>query len=309
MCFVASPQIALFIAHHSAGQLTQETRYSWFKMLIPVLILVFLALLVYRLHQDSIAFSVVTVLSILFLSVEWWENFIPVKDAWKKQRRKELSRMRRQDRHSAQLKGKIVDFKAGSLLFRIKYAIRDRRTKIETMCSLWKLLLNLVIPTVVFAAPHAESDCASALFFRKDEAQNCTMWRQTLHSGEGGWCQSYLPFIVAAVSILASVAAFKAVKVSCKIHAQKLCFGFPLLLSAPLTLVVVLVTYRQDLVLASCSKLYWPKLPHGVGLLDMLEKYTEQYWLPLVFLGLLVLAASTMHVWKSSVERVATTDK
>ena len=284
-------------------------RWNFLNLLVLVATATLLALIVWRVHQDDVLLTVVTPLSLVFLSVEWWENFVVVKEDWKRLRRKEYREIRRQKKAAVTGgKNKRQTFEEGSILFRAKYAVRDRKTKIEAACAVWKIFLNLLIPLVVFAS-RGEASCASALFFTADRAGKCSLWTLDLASSGTGWCLIYLPFVVAAVGIFASGAAYKAAKVACKIHAQRLCFSVPLLLSAPVTLAAAVSTYRHPLSLADCSNLRWPLLPGDRDLLWLLKEYAEEYWLPIILVGSLIIGLTTRHVWSPSAERVASTDK
>ena len=282
-------------------------RWSFLDLVVLATTMACLGLVVWRLHRDSWLLTVLTPLSLLFLSVEWWENFVSVKEVWKRLRKREYRQIRRSKK--AGMKEKRQTFKEGSLLFRAKYAIRDRKTKIEAACAVWKIFLNLAIPLAVFAS-RGQAGCASALFYTADGEADCSLWKFDLSSSGTGWCLSYFPFVVASVGILASGVAYKAAKVACKIHAQRLCFSLPLLLSAPVTLAAVVSTYRHPLSLADCSSyLRWPLLAENENLLWLLEEYAKQYWLPVLLGGLLVIGLTTRHVWSPSAERVASTDK
>nr|KAG5714921.1 hypothetical protein BaRGS_000409 [Batillaria attramentaria] len=291
------------------NQSFEDIRWSWLNFSACVLTLVFLGLVAFRLYEDDIVLPVAIPVSLALLSVEWWENFVPVKDAWKRLRRRENREMRKFKR-TRSMAGRVEQktFEAGSFLFRAKYAIRERRTKIEAVCMVWKIFLNLVIPMAIFAS-NGSTDCVSALYFTADSAHDCSLWGDGLDSSGSGWCDSYLPFVVAAVGIGASGLAYKAAKVACKIHAQRMCFALPFLLSAPLTFIMALVTYRDPFIISDCPQLQWPLLAEDKGLLWLLDDYTRGYWLPLIFVGLLLVGFTSNHVWTPSAERVASTDK
>ncbi|XP_076442789.1 chitin synthase chs-2-like [Babylonia areolata] len=299
--------IQVYRVHRSEG--FEETGFSWTFLVTALFSLAFPAVVVYRLYDDSIPLAIVTYFSLLFLSVEWWENFVAVTHKWKQERWAEVRYHQRLSRKKEYMGQKEAQsFRAGSWLFRLKYSIRDRRTKIEAVCSAWKMILTLVTPMVVFAS-RGGTDCMSALFYTRDLAQGCSLWRLGLASAGADWCSRYLPFLVAAVGILASGTAFKAAKVACKIHAQKLCFALPLLLSAPVTLAAVILTYSHRLELGGCRHLRWPVLKEGLEMDEMLSEYVVEKWLPLIVVGAVLLAVTTSHVWSSTAERVASTDK
>ena len=279
-------------------------RYSWLNLAILLVTALFLGLMVYRLHQNNLVLTVVTPISLLLLSLEWWENFVPVKEAWKRSRVKQRKRQRRSMRAGHREKEEV---RHGSTLFRAKYDVRDCRTRLDAICSVWKIFLNLVMPLVVFAS-RGGRDCASALYYLTDSARGCSLWKLDLHSSGTGWCETYLPFVVAAVAVACSGTAFKAAKVACKIHAQKVCFALPLALSAPVTLAVAVLTYRHPLRLVTCSTLNWPLL-HDTDVFGLLKDYSLEYWLPLFLLGWLAFCFTAGHVWRPAAERVASTDK
>ncbi|XP_025102509.1 chitin synthase chs-2-like isoform X2 [Pomacea canaliculata] len=241
--------------------------------------------------------------SLTLVSVIWWDNFVPVLESWKTARRYEI-------RHMRKLKIK-EGFMAGSVLFRAKYSIKDRRTKIDAICSVWKILLNLLIPLILLSASGGNS-CVSTFFLVTDKTDSgCVLWTGGLGLANGrphDWCKAFLPFAVAGVCILTSFAAYKAAQVSCKINAQQPCFSLPLLLTVPVTFVISLAMYRKHFSLLGCSVL-WPTLGPNNTLLDLLKEYSREYWLPIIFGGILQMALTCSHVWTPSAERVASTDK
>ncbi|KAK7112101.1 chitin synthase chs-2-like [Littorina saxatilis] len=287
-----------------------ELRFSWADFAVLLLVVANLALVVFRLNHGEVnlALTVATPVSLLCLSVEWWENFIPIKKEWKQQRRKEARVIRRTRNSYLKDKGKQKSFEKGSSLFRAKYAIRDCKTKIEAVCTLWKIFLNLALPLVLFAS-RGTPDCVSVMFFTSDGAASCSLWHLNLVSSGRGFCSGYLPFVVAAVAVVCSGAAFKAAKVACKIHSQKLCFALPLVLSAPVTFMVAALTYRYGFSVWDCSQLRWPVIAEDLSLASLLTEYIEEYWLPLVFAGIISVGLITRHAWTPSAVRVASTDK
>lgn len=76
----------------------------------------------------------------------------------------------------------------------------------------------------------------------------------------------------------------------------------------PVTFVISLAMYRKSLSLLGCAVL-WPTLAPNNTLLDLLKEYSREYWLPIIFGGILQMALTCSHVWTPSAERVASTDK
>lgn len=262
--------------------------------------------------QEKISLVVITPVALTMVSIECWENFVSVKDEWKRGRRQEIRKMKKLSK--IRLLGKKVPFtesdkfETGSFLFRAKYAIRDRKTKVDAVCAVWKIFLNFIIPLVLFGSKNKDNNCASILFFTASgSSRDCSLLFDMNLISTTGWCYETLPYLVALVGLVASGAGFKAGKVACKINAQRLCFALPLLLSVPLTFVCVFCSYRYPMILFDC-RLLWPKFLEG-SLLEILSQYTSTFYLPIIFLGILVVGMTTIHVWNPSAERVASTEK
>ncbi|KAK6165558.1 hypothetical protein SNE40_022465 [Patella caerulea] len=247
----------------------------------------FLGVLCYRTillpSGNFLVFAICCPVSILMISVVWWENFIP--------------------NH-----GRITSrqqWKAMSNFALTKLAVRIRRTKIDFCVNVWKLILNVAIPLAIFAP----GGCAPVLYFTSTKATECSLLGNlTLVYNPHEFSISYLPLIMAAVNFALSGIGFKMAKAACKIRSQIACFSLPLVMTTPITFVLVLVSYKKDFVGDIFGPdVAWFHLKSDQGLLEFLETYMLTLWLPILPIMFLFFLITVNHIWIPGADRVART--
>ena len=227
----------------------------------------------------------------IFVSATWWENYVH--------------------------QGK----KGSSGLPLFARSVRQRRTKLLLFTALWKLVLVIIIP-LAMSGISCEGDgihCIKALYGTENEMKLSsnlitTTFENEKIFGQNGNCSDYLPLLVAAVSIIASIVCFKTAKVACKIMAQLVDFSLPLVLSTSAAIGVVLGMYSGFVTTNDGCSL---PFPHWNSTLteDSAQYFSDigNNWenvLPIVagLVGFLSYLLVSNHIWLPGKTRLQRTD-
>lgn len=193
--------------------------------------------------------------------------------------------------------------------------MRKFRTKLQLYANLWKLILTIVIPTILFSVNG--SHCLETLYFKRPNATCDSFIGQISMVSEKkiDKCSNYLPLIVACFGILSGGLCFKLCKVACKILSQVLDFSLSLILSTPITLAIVLSMYGKNMDkidhLVSCQ-FPVPELTiknAAEEVFGLIKDDPGIYAVIAALLGFLSFLLVTNHVWKPGTERLQRTDK
>ncbi|KAL8565048.1 hypothetical protein ACOMHN_003424 [Nucella lapillus] len=287
--------------------------------------------------MDDVMLTVLTPASMLLTSLSWWDNYVSGK-----KKRPTTERKTPSSKHppngdvTKQPNGEALQYppehppttkqkttlttQKSSFLTRLKRAIKKRRTKINFLTSLWKILFTIGYPAVAFG--YGSEDCHNSFFFFHEIpevngsevavlAHNCSIFT-SLDLVDEMSCHDYYPFFVAAVNIFCSVLCYKIAKSACKVLLQIPCLVIPLVLVTPLTLVLLLLSYLDPddfRTVVGCSSLPWADLGGSGKIGDFLEDLTVVFWVPVGFAAYFSLLHITGHVWNPRAERMTRTDK
>ncbi|XP_048237709.1 chitin synthase chs-2-like isoform X3 [Haliotis rufescens] len=244
--------------------------------------------------KDSLLLAILIPVSLVLVSISWWDNYVHKKR-----------------------KGGSTESN-GNCLARLKRSIRKRGSKIYFLTSLWKIVLTIALPAVIFS--WGSNKCVRAFFVLEPTARNCSVFEDITiaDSAQEGAptvsvpsCHPYLPFMVATVNIVSSILCYKIGKSACKILAQVWCFAIPLLLSVPVTSGILISTYMFNDEITSFLGCNVPWIP-GVknhDLFDFLLQYTETYWLPVGMASFISLIYIAGHIFTPRCPRMASTEK
>ncbi|XP_067668564.1 chitin synthase chs-2-like isoform X1 [Haliotis asinina] len=225
-------------------------------------------------QQDNITNAILLPVSLVLISVTWWENYV------------------------SGIKG----------LATIRRNIREQRVKIDLITSVIKIITTLVVPAVIFAP--GGDDCAATFFLTKKNATGCSIYgTMTLEDVRDATssCSAQLPFLVAAVCILCSAVCYGMSKACCKVRAQIPCFSVPMLFSTPVTFGLILLSYSVSNIngqFLGCSFEWVQPIPEFS---DFLLQFTVDYWIPIGVFGYITLFCIVDHIWHPSDERLART--
>ncbi|XP_053385767.1 chitin synthase chs-2-like [Mercenaria mercenaria] len=246
-------------------------------------------------QKDRPGLLVISILSPLLVSVVWWDNFIPQKP------------------------GKYL-----KCLSQMKEKIRDMRTKIYAIVSIWKTIVTLCMVTFIYGTGCNDStSCLWVLYGTTHESlpsmdglNNDTSQLQlnaTLDSWilgptslvvdlVHGTCSRHMPMYIAVVNIITGLVCFRCCVAANKILAQIPGFSLPLVLSTPTTLLFMVTLYAsQDMRISDTCSLPFPRWTSGI-----------QYdWTMITasILGFIAIVAVTSHIWIHSQERMQRGDR
>lgn len=245
-------------------------------------------------NSQSVTLMVLVPLSLIFMSVSWWENFVnyPKPDS---------------DTPSFLRKRPMI-------LEQLKENMDTHREKVGIIVNLWKIIIMIILMPcfvyVVFCKSH--DNCIKVFFFQHVPAElryvsnaNVTNTRNF-----GKNCISYLPFIVSIVNILSNLICFKLAKAACKILAQRLCFALPVILSTPAVVGIILGIYSRsiNITFGKCTLLF-PVWTDQDG--NIFRDIRDTYWVVIVagVLGYVSSIIVTNHVWFPLRIKLLTTDR
>ncbi|XP_046543810.1 chitin synthase chs-2-like [Haliotis rubra] len=243
--------------------------------------------------KESLLLSILIPVSLVLVSISWWDNYV----------------------HSK--KTSSSDDSKGNCLARIKRSIKKRGSKIYFLTSIWKIVLTIALPAVIFS--WNSKQCLRAFFILEPAARNCSVFQKititdTAQAGAPSTatsCHPYLPFFVATINIVSSIVCYKIGKSACKILAQVWCFAIPLLLSIPVTCAIIISTYTFNDGISDFLGCKAPWIPDvkNLDLFDFMVQYIETYWLPVGMASFVSLIYIAGHIFTPRCTRMASTEK
>ncbi|VDI35520.1 chitin synthase [Mytilus galloprovincialis] len=225
-------------------------------------------------------------LSMILISLGWWENYV-----------NKYTKL-----------GKL-----GDKLKELKKNIRRMRTKIYAVVSAWKIILTLLLMTALMST--FKSSCLSVLFFHgNNNATDCPHMVYPLYVSNVQGASYYNdPFWTAILQIFACLLCYTLSKTACKIMLQVASFSLPLMLVAPIMAGVFMSdceSWKSGSQTNSIMPDYlqWTCDLHGISY-DFLEKLISVYYLPVVIGWWLSFMWVTFHIWIPRVERLVQTER
>ncbi|XP_041347263.1 chitin synthase chs-1-like [Gigantopelta aegis] len=205
----------------------------------------------------SVTLSVVLPVSLIFISITWWQNFV------------------RND----------------GFLGKIKKDIKEQKVKIDLLTSLWKTILTFIMPSVMFA--YGNKNCIQTFYFMRSNASECSLLGNIVLTNISppteSSCHDSFPLIIAAVNILSSAVCYKIAQACCQVRAQIVCFSLPLLLATPTTFLFLLLSYstsNTNLLFLQCVTSWVEPIS---DMSAALRGYTIDFWIPLAIVTYITL--------------------
>ncbi|CAC5365574.1 CHS1 [Mytilus coruscus] len=245
--------------------------------------------------------AILLVISSVFISMYWWENFVP--------------------------KGRSYS----NGLPKIKRYLMQSKSKILFISICWKIILSTCILPVIHGSLICGQDCIDMLYFKypKDDLEATSqpsIMNTILTDGtilnECPTFKKLFPFMIALIYIIMNGVCYKIAKAACKVVAQRIAFGLPLTMSTPIALVVLFVLMSSNGTGSyddNIGKFWFGKceiqFPHWTDnehnpILNLVDRFTD-IW-PLVTGGIisyLSLLLITNYIWSPKKERLQSTDK
>ncbi|CAC5405893.1 CHS1 [Mytilus coruscus] len=207
------------------------------------------------------------VLSVVLVSVKYWENFITMGTE-------------------------------KSILFRkLKRELHIRRTKTSCIVSLWKMLITFLAVITIFTSRGTDSMLAFRALFNKGIASIKTVFGEQ-NMGFNPICQTDVPFLAALICIICDYLCYKTSKTVCVINCQRFGFSLPMAAIPPVVTIVIggLMNHPDILKLDSCDLLFSDWCIKDNSRLS--EKCTELIIaFVLLYISFLII---TRHIWKSN---------
>lgn len=238
--------------------------------------------------QKGSPYLIVTmVVSPIFISVVYWENYV-----------------RKGDKDSSGLPY-------------LKRMISRGRTKIGLLTMMWKLVLTFsVMPSLLFGVNCNSTACIDSIFYSFEEG--VTPIIQNPIDGDGDYIEMdgdrvtacwYLPLLMAVVNILSDIICFKVAKAACKILAHKIGYALPVALSTPITIALLFGSFSSTTVstIAGCTIPF----PTWTGDASIVVEQFDFFKYAIIagVLAYTSLLLITNHVWSPGKERLAATEK
>jgi len=238
------------------------------SVVFPILglILQIAGIIVIGIYMDSAWLGCLYAISVLCVSVKYWENFL---------------HMGNED---------------STLLRRIKFEYQIGRTKVTCIANLWKITLTFIVVITIFAIRTTDSTAGFKSLFDNGSSMLRTVFGERV-LGDDLTCQMKVPFIVAIVNILCEYLCYKAAKTSCVIYSQIPCFSLPVyVLPVVTTLTLVGLMSRPDILKFDSCDLLFSEWCLTNGIVELGEKcmlLVIAFVLLYISIGLI-----TRHVWK-----------
>lgn len=233
-------------------------------------------------EYEDVELSWTIPVSLLLISVGWWENYI-----------NKFTNM-----------GKI-----GMRLREFKHKVRRMRTKIYILASLWKIIITMTLMTVMVTA--GSKSCLSVLYFDVEYAADCPHLVNPSGNNVDSDVLHYNPYWVALVQIIACLLCYQFSKTACKVMLQVVSFSLPLMLAAPFIgglLIASCETWFKDGSSLMPPYLFWTCDIDGISR-GFLETLYSDYLLPIALLWWVSFMWVTFHIWMPRVERLVQTEK
>jgi len=221
--------------------------------------------------QDTRELTWTIPVSLLLISVGWWENYINKFTAL----------------------GNI-----GARLRDFKHRVRRMRTKTYMLASLWKIILTLVLMSVMMTS--GQRSCLAVLYGDRDYAPDCPHLVNPRGNNVGSDIMETNPFYIAVVQVAACLLCYQFSKTACKVMLQVVSFSLPLMLAAPLFGGLFIATcetwFPAQHVPLMPAYLFWTCDVGGVSR-GFLETLYGDYLLPVALLWWLSFMWVTFHIW------------
>lgn len=223
--------------------------------------------------------------SLLLISLGWWENYV----------------------------NKFTNLgKFGLSLLELKRNIRRSRTKLYAAVSVWKVVLTLCMMLALMS--NLKLSCVKALFYEgHNRAEGCPhlAYPEDAYNVESS-AYKQDAFWVAVVQIICCLFCYTLAKSACKIMLQVVSFSLPLMLAAPIMAGLFIENCESWKTLQGGNLmpdyLYWTCDIHGVSK-DFLRTLVSDYFLPVTLIWWLSFMWVTFHIWIPRVERLVQTER
>ncbi|XP_052237923.1 chitin synthase chs-2-like [Dreissena polymorpha] len=249
-------------------------------MITSVLSIAFWAVYVHRMEgawqKDSPGLLILFIFAPIFVSITWWENFVP-----------------KGDKNSIGLK-------------RIKRQLHNCKTKVYLIVYTWKIAVTIAMVTLIYSVDCADGNsCIETLY---DARLNATLQSDTfgktliVENVVFGECSRYLPLLVAAVNIVSSFACYKCCVAANKILTQIPSFSLPIVLATPISVTIMAAEFsRDELSMTSGCYLPFPRWTDGLA----------YDWSMIVasIMGYMTIVMVTTYIWRQTKERMQQEDR
>ncbi|XP_071150228.1 chitin synthase chs-2-like [Mytilus edulis] len=210
---------------------------------------------------------VLFVLSVILVSIKYWENFISMGEN-------------------------------DSIFFsKLKRELHIGRTKTSCIVSFWKILITFLAVITIFTSRGTDSMLAFRALFNKGIASTNIFFGEQ-HIGFNPICQANAPFLAALICIICEYLCYKTSKTVCVINCQRFGFSLPMTTIPPIvTIVIVGLMHHPDILkLDSCDLLFSDWCIKDISrLADNCLKLIIAF--VLLYISFLVI---TRHIWKSN---------
>lgn len=212
-------------------------------------------------------------LSLIFISFQWWDNYLAVKPS--SNILKKLSVLRKN--------------------------LQKTRTRTYLIVTIWKAVLCFLL--VVFTIGGKNGNCFKILFYQSKIADGCL--GGLLNLKNSGYRDE--PLITALINLLSSLLCYQCVKLACRILCQIPCFVLPLSVLTPLALIslsaIKISKLRWTNILETFQWIptsYWN---------EYMECNVEKEHILLGIIWVISLLIVANQIFISKTERLASTEK
>ncbi|KAH3754146.1 chitin synthase chs-2-like [Dreissena polymorpha] len=248
---------------------------SLVAMISSVLSISFWAVYVHRMEgawqKDSTGLLILFIFAPIFVSITWWENFVPKGD------------------------------KNATGLIGIKGQLHNCKIKVYLIVYAWKTAVTIAMVTVIYSVNCADgTSCIETLY---NVRLNATLLSETfgktllVEKVVHEECSPYLPFSVAIVNIVSSFACYKCCVVANKIRTQILSYSVPIVLATPITVAIMATELmRNELSMTSGCNLPFPRWMDGLA----------YDWSMIVasIMGYMTIIMVTTYIWRQTKQRM-----
>ena len=259
---------------------TDEVDYSYMEVSVlgGILFLtgfIFLCLYVYFSSESKhiIAILVLMIISVLLVSLSWWENFV-----------------------TSNIKPKSEQ----SNSFLKTYIKSKRETVSVPVYSIkiaWQFLVTLII--YVIQSDGSTLDTARTFFYLEDSANVSTLSGNVRLESDSYipyGCWTLNPYMMALTCLILTFAFFKTSRYACRVVLQRKCFAVPIVLNLSLTplIFIILMKYPLAFTAAGCNVL------QPLWEIDF-DSSVERVW-PLIvagILGFVSMVILTSYIWST----------
>ncbi|XP_052079458.1 chitin synthase chs-2-like [Mytilus californianus] len=211
--------------------------------------------------------NVLFVLSVILISIKYWENFI------------------------------TMGTESSIFLRQLKRELHIGRTKTSCLVSLWKMLVTFLAVIAIFTSRGTDSMGAlKAIFNNGITTINTVFGEQRV--GYNPICQTQVPFLATIICITCEYLCYKTSKTVCVINCQRFGFSFPLvMLQIAVPFVIGGLMHHPDIMkLDSCDLLFsdWCIKENGRLVENCMELIIA---FVVLYISILLI---TRHAWQSN---------